>query len=435
MVVSIRRFSASLVLAFALLSGRAFAADDGDITYTVKPADTLYGLADTYFVDRSAALKVQEHNGILDPRRIPIGTQLSVPRRLLKFRPVRLVLQSFAGDVQLSRGSGALTPSLGLELVEGTEIATGPNSFVSISGEGASRIAIPSNSRARIVDARRYLISDEIEFELKVLKGRGEIVAPKIEGDGRYNVGTPIAVTAVRGTEFRVAFDTDTKRSLSEVLEGKVNITAGASEVDAAAGFGVAASTEGLGQVEALPPAPTLRDAGAIQVDEQVAFAIEPVDGAAGYRTQISRDGGFVDVIAEVLSEDNTPVFENLDDGRYFVGSRTVAPSGLEGSVRTYSFRRRQVSVDASVETSALADAFKFTWLSETDPTTTYAFQLWPSDQPSVLLVDEVALRKNAVLVSNLDPGTFKWRVASLVIDEGDVIKVWGPAQEFVVSE
>ncbi len=411
------------------------AAPDGEISYTVKPDDTLYDLAGEFLVSRSAIPELQRLNSVRNPRLMQVGRVLKIPRRLLKYRPVNLVLQSFSGTVALSSGSRAITPRQGLALREGVQISTGRNSFVSIAGDGNSRVSIPSNSRARIVDARRYLINGQIDIQLKVLRGRGEVVAPKVDGEGRYRVGTPLAVTAVRGTDFRVGFDPDRELSLTEVVEGEVEVVAGEMEVVTAAGFGVAATGETLGENEALLPAPELVEPGRIQTEEMVTFAIAPVSGAAAYRTQLARDAGFIDVVSEVIGETNESTFETIEDGRYFVRSRGISEVGLEGLSKVYSFRRKRVGVAASVEQSALDDAFKFAWRTEGSGESTHAFQLWREENPGTLLVDEVGLTNSAILIASLEPGTYKWKVATFQIDQGDVIKVWGPVQELTVSE
>lgn len=424
-----------LVGLFAVAAASASAAPDGDITYTVKPADTLYGLAGEYLVSPSAANEVRRINRVRNPRLMQIGTNLKIPRRLLKYRPVRLVLQSFSGSVELTSGRRAIAPSIGLALQEGVEIATGRNSFVSIAGDANSKVSIPSNSRARIVDARRYLINNQIDIQLRVLRGRGEVVAPKIDGEGRYRVGTPLVVTAVRGTEFRVAYEPDNAVSLTEVVEGEVVASIGANEVAAAAGFGVASAGDALGETERLLTAPELIEPGRIQTEETISFGIEPLPGAAAYRTQIARDAGFIEVVTESIDETLEAEFEPLDDGRYFVRSRAISGVGLEGFSKVFSFRRKRLGVAASAEPAAFADAFKFAWRREGQGQSTHAFQLWRADSPGVFLVDEVGLKNTAILVSSLEPATYRWKVATFQIDEGDVIKVWGPDQELTVSE
>jgi len=421
---------------FAVAAASVSAAPDGDITYTVKPADTLYGLTGEYLVNAAALNEIRRLNRVRNPRLMQIGRTLKIPRRLLKFRPVQLILQNFSGTVRLTRRNRVINPSIGLPIREGIEIETGRNSFVSIAGTGNSRVSIPSNSRARIIDARRYLINDQIDIQLRVLKGRGEVVAPKIDGDGRYRIGTPLAVTAVRGTDFRVAFEPESELSLTEVVEGEVLVAAGGKDLATSAGFGVAAAGDNLGDKEELLPAPVLIEPGKIQTAETVAFAIEPLAGASGYRTQIANDAGFVDVVTEEISETQEADFGALEDGRYFVRSRAISQVGLEGlSTRIDSFRRKRVGVEASAEPAQFADAFKFAWRAEGTGASTHAFQLWQADNPGELLVDEVGLKNSAVLISSLSAGTYRWKVASFQIDEGDVIKVWGPVQELNVSE
>jgi len=411
---------------FAVAAASVSAAPDGDITYTVKPADTLYGLTGEYLVNAAALNEIRRLNRVRNPRLMQIGRTLKIPRRLLKFRPVQLILQNFSGTVRLTRRNRVINPSIGLPIREGIEIETGRNSFVSIAGTGNSRVSIPSNSRARIIDARRYLINDQIDIQLRVLKGRGEVVAPKIDGDGRYRIGT----------DFRVAFEPESELSLTEVVEGEVLVAAGGKDLATSAGFGVAAAGDNLGDKEELLPAPVLIEPGKIQTAETVAFAIEPLAGASGYRTQIANDAGFVDVVTEAISEAQEADFGALEDGRYFVRSRAISQVGLEGlSTRIDSFRRKRVGVEASAEPAQFADAFKFAWRAEGTGASTHAFQLWQADNPGELLVDEVGLKNSAVLISSLSAGTYRWKVASFQIDEGDVIKVWGPVQELNVSE
>lgn len=414
---------------------QVLAAPEGSISYAVKPNDTLYELTGAFLINNAALKEVQRINRIQNPRFMQIGTQLRIPRRLLKHKPARLTVESFSGKVSFVKNGRTLTVKKGLSLAENVEIVTQRNSFVAIAGDGASSVAIPSNSRVRIIDARRYLINDQIDVQIRVLEGRGEVVAPKIQGDGRYRVGTPIAVTAVRGTGFRVGYLPDGEISLTEVVEGQVVVAAGGEEQATAAGFGLSAAKNGLGEEERLLPAVELVDPARIQTAEVASFQIEPVANAVRYRTQVSRDAGFVDIISEKVGEDEKVSFSNLEDGRYFVRSRGISKAGLEGFSKVFTFRRKRAGVEVSAKPSALDDAFKFAWRSQGEGEVFYAFQLWDASDPSMMVVDEVALRDTAVLVSKLAPGKYKWKVASFQIDEGDAIKVWGPLQELTITE
>ncbi|MEP2737291.1 MAG: FecR domain-containing protein [Erythrobacter sp.] len=432
----LKRATLGLAASFALtLSSPLTAAPDGNVNYTMERGDTLNALADDYFSNRAGVRTVLRINGISDARRIPVGQKIQIPRRLLRYKPVNLRVRSYSGPVVLRSKGKQAQLKINRQILEGDEIRTGRNGFISIAGYGNSRLSLPSNSRARIVDARRYLINNLVDIQVKVLEGRSEVVAPKLRSQERYRVGTPVAVTAVRGTQFRVGYEAGSDLGVSEVVEGNVVVGNGARAVEAPAGFGVSASTVGVRDVEELLPAPSLVSPGKIQTDEDLRFAVSPLEGAIGYRTQISKDAGFLEVIGEAVSKDSTAVFGGIDDGRYFVRSRAIAESGLEGVSDIYTFRRKRLGVSAVAEKSDFSDAFKFAWQTEGSGESFTAFQLWEIGKRDALIVDEIGLTQSDMFVSNLPLGDYRWRVATFQVVDGEAVKVWGPVQELKVTD
>ena len=434
------RFRTIVVVAMA--SGLVFASpakaqDDEPVRYTMEAGDTLYGLAQDFFISEEAALRVQRLNRIANARAIPVGAVISVPRSLLKWDPVTLRVAAFAGDVSIERGGRKQTPRQAQQIPQNAILSTGARSFISLQGEGRTAVSLPSNSRVQIRRARRYKINNALDVDLRVLRGRGEIRAPKLEDGERFRTGTPLAVTAVRGTDFRVGFDETSALALTEVTEGIVDISADGAAIAAEAGKGVASNPQGLGQPEDLLAAPEINDRSATQTDEELNFAIAPLDGAVSYRTQIAKDVTFIEVIDEKVSDELAITFSDIEDGRYSVRTRAIAESGLEGFWQSgdASFRRKRVGTSATAEPAPFADAFKFGWLpAGTGPSYT-AFQMWKKDTPSALIVDEVGLESSGVYISDLEPGVYNWRTATSVIDEGEVIKVWSEARDLTVSE
>lgn len=409
---------------------------DEDITYQVKSGDTLHRLTEAYFVNPAALKQVQRINRIADPHVIATGKVLTIPRSLLRYRELKIEVLSFSGTVTVGTGSRSVPVQTGMTIAEGAIIATGPKGFVSLGLERNSRITLPSNSRVRFDGARQYMINDAIDFDVRVLTGRSEIIAPKLRAQERFRVGTPVAVTAVRGTEFRVNYDDKRAVGTSETIEGIVSVSTGDETFDAIAGTGIAAGTAGLSPPEQLLTAPELRNPGKIQTDENLHFTVGAIEGASGYRTQIARDAGFIEIIAETQSDGpDITISEPVEDGRLFVRTRAIAQSGLEGLARTHSFRRKRLGAEASVDTGGAGDALKFAWRSIGEGTSYMAFQLWRSGEPGVLLVDEAALTGNALLIDRLPAGTYQWRVAIFQIDEGEPIKVWGPTQELQLTD
>lgn len=430
----------ALGLTFALAVGVAGtpvlqAQDDGAIEYTFEAGDTLYGLAEDYFVSSAAAGRVQRLNGIANARRIPVGAVITVPRSLLKSDPVSLRVRFFSGDVSIERRGQTSAPQVGQTIAPGSTISTQARAFISLQGEGSTSVSLPSNSRVRINRARRYRIDNSLDVDLRVLRGRGEITAPKLREGERFRTGTPLAVTAVRGTQFRVAYNEDDAQALTEVVEGLVEISADGAAVSAAEGQGVASDTAGLGAVEDLLAAPEVIEPGAIQTDEDVTFTLVPSEGAVAYRTQIARDVTFFEVIAEGVSDEPSVQFADIPDGRLSMRTRGIAENGLEGLAQDANFRRKRVGASAGLEPSPFADAFKFAWLPEGEGQSYAAFQLWRKGAPETLIVDEVGIEAPGLYISDIAPGDYMWRLATFVIDEGDVIKVWGEPQELTVTE
>ncbi|WP_284126434.1 FecR domain-containing protein [Parerythrobacter aestuarii] len=409
----------------------AHAQDDDFITYQVKKGDTLYGLGQEYLRGDAAAEQVRRINRVANPRLLPVARELKIPRDLLRFEDVQLRVAGFSGPVEVNGEAPALNRVLG----EGQTVATGRAGFVSFRATNGAQVSLPSNTRARLMRARRYLLGDILDVDFAILSGRGEAVSPKLKAQGRMRMRTPTAVTSVRGTEFRVAHDEAAERSLTEVVEGEVAVAVGSESTPTGAGFGVASTASGVGTLEALLPAPAIEDPGAVQTGEMLVFNVAPLDRASAYRTQIARDAGFLEMVGEQVVANGPTEFASIDNGRYFVRARAISASGLEGLSETFSFRRKRLDVSAAVEESPLADGFLFKWLPEGEGETFFAFQMWRDGAPGRMLVDETGMQETGLILTDLEPGTYQWRVAAMQAVEEGLLKVWGPTQKLVVSE
>ena len=342
------------------------------VSYTAKAGDTLFSLARHYLVSPAAAEVVRRLNHLSDPRRIPVGRELTIPRDLLRYTPVTLRLASFSGPVTL----GGAAPRVGQALVEQTTITTGPGGFALITGSDGSRLALPSNSTARIGRARHYALIDANDLGLVLSAGRSEVQAAHQQPQGRFRLETPIAVSAVRGTRFRASHDATAGVSTTGVTEGLVAVNTDASAVNLPAGQGAASARDGAIRQEALLPAPTLLKPGKVQTEPALAFRIAPQPGAARTHLQLARDAGFTDLLAETETTGPTATFPSLDNGGYFVRAAALAPSGIEGQAETFSFRRQRVGLKADVGQVAIPGAIRINWLVEGEGEARFRFQL-----------------------------------------------------------
>lgn len=422
-----------LTVSFGGLPEKVRAKEPAYITYEVQQGDTLLQFAQNYMMSEKDWRQVQKINQVKNPRFLSIGKSLKVPRRLLRYNDVILRVQNFSGEVLID----------GVQVQEGTplnvqsRVSTGANGFVTFTTQQfGGRVSIPSNSSGKLLSSRRYILQNTLFIDFEVARGRSRIFSPKLQGQDQLLLTTPRAVTAVRGTQFRVAFDPDEDRSITEVTEGIVGVDAGDASISAEQGFGVSSSASGLSQPEALLPSPSLIDPTAIQMDDVLEFKVTPDPKAKAHRFLIARDVTFLDVINSQIVTGDTAIFEGLEDGRYHVRARAISESGIEGFSEGYSFRRKRLGVSGSSQQSDLLDGFVFKWLSVGEGNARFAFQLWADGNRDDMLIDETGLSTTALVLTDLAPGAYKWRIAVIVPDEEEgLLKVWSPEEGLNVSE
>jgi hypothetical protein len=193
------------------------------ISYRVKPGDSLYRLSEKYLINKAAYVSVQRLNRITNPYALPPGSTLLIPTRLLRATPLDAQLAAFQGSVRIENQGASLAPSLGMPIREGVIVQTGNAGFATLLLSDGSRVTLPSNSRVRILHMRRFLLTSSTDFDFALDQGRAETSVTKIkDNNSRFRLRTPIAVSAVRGTKFRIGYDPGQGPSLTEVVEGRI---------------------------------------------------------------------------------------------------------------------------------------------------------------------------------------------------------------------
>lgn len=412
------------------------ASADDSIAYTVRRGDTLISLARAYFIRERDWQQVQRLNRIADPRRLSVKRPLILPIAILKYRPATATVAAFRGEASGGAAQGALRPlSLGQTLGEGASLATGPASSLSLSLTDGSVITLPSNSRLRITRLRKLLITDSIDYDLMLENGSVRSrVTPFRNRDDRFRLRNPIAVSAVRGTDFRTRFDAREGLAFAELIEGGLAVSQPEERQEAtlAPEYGAIIGKPGGIATQALLRAPVLASGGGVQRDTTLAFAIEPVPGARGYRLQVARDSAFIDVVDDVFSADTGFTLPALANGRYFARFTAFAASGLEGMPGTFAFRRRLNTTGLSA--AAGEDGYAFRWIGTGDGVRRYRFQLRSADSP-VFIVDEANLTTSSLILGDLAPGTYAWRVGTTLFADGEADTAWTEFESFTVSE
>ena len=424
----------SVALGLLAFAAPAHAAPDDVLVYEVKKGDTLIDLGTKYFARVGDYHIVQKANKIRNDHAIPVGTKLRIARSLLKFRNSTAQIVSFRGNVvHVVRGAqNAVTK--GANLGEGSTLRTAGSSFATFTLENGSRISLPSNSDLKIVRLRRYLIDSSLDYDFEVGRGAAKSkVTPLTNGNDRYVVKTPKAVSAVRGTEFQSRYDEATGSDFSEVSEGALAVTLpGDTQTDMPAGNGLAVKSDGAVIKESLIAPVELPTAGQLQKENIVSFIAPEQAASNGLRVSLASDAGFVDELAEASFSNGKAVFEGIEDGNYFARFRAVSASGIEGMPVTYAFKRRLNSVSASGGKGDFGYAFK--WAGQGRGQLLYHFQLFKDKTDGVAVVDEAGLTTTEISLSDLPAGDYYWRVASVQYVDGEVSTNWTPFEKLIVS-
>ena len=425
-----------LALSVAAISLAAFfgapAKANDDLTYKVVRGDTLIGLADKYMLRASDYRIVQKRNRIANPHVIPVGTILKLPRTLLKFQPSTARLSSVKGQVTMTEGNNAKAVSSGQLLSEGQAVKTSGGSFASLVLEDGSRISVPSNTDLKIVRLRRYILESALDYDFQVDRGSARSkVAPLKSANDRYQVRTPRAVSAVRGTDFQTRFDYSTNRDFAEVDEGALAVgVKGGSELAVPAGSGLAVNADGSALTEALLPPLAIDGAGKLQNESSVRFALAAQKTPV--RVSIAKDAGFEEQLADQIVSGADADFGNLDDGAYFFRARAISAKGLEGLPATYAFKRRLNTISGSA--GSADEGWVFKWSGQGRGTIRYNFQLFRNNTDGPAFVDEAGLAAQQIILSELPDGDYYWRVGSVQFADGETNTNWTPLEKIIVA-
>ena len=409
------------------------------VAYVVKRGETLFQLWRGYFAGPTAVQQIARLNHITNMRQISTGKVLYIPRALLRDELSIGKVETFSGPVTLHIGTQTSAAKVGDTFAEGAEIETGRNAFVALRLADGSVLALPSQSSLRITRLRKVKLNGALEREITLGAGRVRTkVTPMTNPDSNFRVVTPIAVSAVRGTEFRVDYESTGAFSATQVDEGKVKFAdhTDTGGLELPPGFGAAnAAGHPTGVIKLLAP-PKLDQPDKVQSEAELHFAIKPFAEATRYHLQIAKDAGFLEEITEVSGAEPNFTLPSLPGDSYFVRVSAYDRFGLEGSPETYTFERRRNLVKGAVDASPPGvRRLRFRWDGAVDGTPQYRFQLAKTGAADAPLVDEAGLSANVLSVSNLPPGDYSWRVCSMLIVKGKVVATWTPAQSIHVGK
>lgn len=411
----------ALTACIALLASPLWAADalpaEPAYLHTTAAGDTLIGLSRRFLADPAGWPELARANRVANPNRIPTGTVLRIPLRLMVTESAPAVVTAVSGEVR-SAGDAAVTA--GQSLPEGAELRTGDGN-VTLRLVDGTVLRLRAASRLQIDESQRVPRAGMVRSGVRLQQGQVEVQAkPAAAGQPGFRVGTPQGVLGVRGTEFRVSAENGAGSTRGEVLEGAVAADGAASSPRqlVKAGFGVVVDRTGS---VALPvpllPAPDLSQLPALQERPLVRFTLVALSAAAAYRGQVSRDASFEQLVADTRSASTELRIADLPDGEYVLRVRGEDLSGLQGLNAEHRFRlkaRPEPPLPSAPAPRAIfsGDRVEFAWTVNPDARS-YRLQLSRSEDFSTPQRDLLGQTERTLALAGLAPGVYFWRLAS----------------------
>lgn len=399
----------------------AAAAHSQEWLYTVRPGDNLWNVTADYLTRMDYWPKLQTLNGVADPEHLPPGMKLRIPVAWLKRLPTTALVLSAQGQAHaVIAATGQTVPvGSGLFLQNGDLLRTGPDSNVTLELGDGSRVLLQPDSELRMEILNAYGQTRFVDTRMHLQKGRVESqVTPRTGAGARYEIWTPAAVSAVRGTRYRIGMDPAAAIARTEVLEGVVELQGSRKRRTIPKGFGTVAETgqPPLPPVPLLPP-PNVADLPPVVTRVPIQLSIPALKGAVAYRIQIAPNEQFETVLFDGVSPSPTVRGSDVPDGDYVARIRGIDAKGLEGRDAEHRFRLHARPEPPFLmrplhQSAALEKGLIFEW-SEPQNAATYHFQLAEDERFATLLIDTSGYTSSRLTPNQpLEPRPYYWRVA-----------------------
>jgi hypothetical protein len=418
-------FVATLGLAPALVPASSIAADSpivGDsIVYVVKKGDTLNSIKQEFLSADIDWQSVAKDNDITNPKKLPVGREIRLPIKFLNSQANFATITLVSGKASLD--GKPLTANTKVQ--DTSKIETDADSAVELLLSDGSTMRVGSASAVVIERLKQYHSSSIVEARVRLIKGRIEAsVSPQRKKP--FDILTPGATAAVRGTKFGVSVDAMPNAKIAagaasvDVPTGSVEWVStsakAAPSVAIPAGFGAAAKASGeVTLPEPLLPPIAISELPSITTKtiSELAFTASPL--AKAYRVQVASDADFKNVLSEMLTANASVTLSSKHDGPHHVRVKALSANLVEGNTAQtlVNVAARPVPPSGASppsNTSKYAPEVALTWLDQAG--LKYRVQLSQDESFAKTTFDNIIATASTTV--RLNPGLNYWRIASI---------------------
>lgn len=409
-----------LVLFFNPVS--AYPQNEQTVELAVNKGDYIIRICEKYLVQPKQCPQIIKLNRLKNPDLIYPKQKIKMPVKLLKGIPSDGLVTFVKGDAAIKDKNETewMPIQINHAIKEGSNIKTGRDGTVEIVFEDDTTLFIKEDTIISLAASRKSLYHFFNEVYLNA--GRAITNFRTVMGAGkRFDIRTPSAVTAARGTEFRTSVDID-DNTRSEVLEGRVEVSAMKQRVLVSKGEGtlVKKGSPPMMPKKLLdPPNPIRIEEIYKQMPMRLNFSI--VQNAALYRISLSKDRDMKDVIKEdIIMPDAIFEIASIPDGLYYIQSSSIDSDGIEGFPLDPAQVKIRINplpplISSPVDGSEFSKkTINFNWLKVADADS-YNLQIAKDRDFNNLIIDHTI--RETTYTASLDYQTYFFRISSIASD------------------
>jgi hypothetical protein len=395
--------------------------------YTLRPGDTLQEISLNLLNYRYSWSDVVKHNRIDQLATLAPGSIIKIPMNWLKHQPKPAVVKALEGSAQIKKARSTRYETLKTNMLiqVGDEIAT-KNGNVVIEFADSSTIRLEANSNLYFNKLSHFGKTGMVDTRLRLKKGSLTTEIPPLVKGSRYEIKTPSAVAAVRGTEFRL--HTSENETRLEVLDGTVEFSGEHGQMMVEAGKG-ATIKQGSARIEVInlpsPPRTQLAQDTIRKLPAKVEW--QRSKDADAYQVQLTEKDKHGRLVQDKIQQDNTMNIDQINNGNYELAIRSINADGYKGSDSV-----SKLSVEIDLLRAQLISPTEAEIIEQPMPTFTWSYasnQNEDTAKHAPLSRLEIAIDKEfAALITDNDfskinthtlkqpliPNPYYWRIATL---------------------
>ncbi len=386
--------------------------------YTLRQGDTVASVTQTLLSEQATRQRLLQHNGLASNAELGTGDTLRIPVNWLKKQPEPAQVIAVIGNVQhISGMDGRKLPLSEDSIVRvGDEILSGAGSATIELADG-SELRISPNSRLMFNRLTQYGKSGMVDTRLRLQRGEVHTrVRPVIEGGARFEIETPSAVAAVRGTVF--AMQATSNGSSVQVTEGAVDFGQPGNTQRIPAGYGASVSTANGGalNIRQLPPAPTMNPLPSV-LTKLPAELTWQAGGYPAYRLDIFDQASGTWVQSRDVSGTRFDIAQ-LDNGRYEIQLAAIDQRGIAGMPGTaeleVDLQAKKPDLTAPADGESVNDDMpEFRWQLNGANEVARVEIAEDDSFRQLVTTSEWAPESQALPSRPLSPGQYYWRVVT----------------------